>query len=235
MNINDRISEYLEAGDRVGGIEGVEFLAAGEYNENYLVHSRSGKYVFRINHGSQLGIDNQIEYEFTVLKAVEPSGVTPRVFFVDSAADGFGDGVLLMEHLPGRALRYETDILPAAEVFSRIHSLPAAEGLIVQSHPVEAIAEESRGLINRFPDHPLIREKVQLLRYHDKILSLAENTRDHFSNEQLCIVNTEVNSGNFVVQPKKSCLVDWEKAVVSYRVPAFCVKAVMKILIMSIR
>ena len=217
MNISDRIREYLATGDRVEGVESVEFLAAGEYNENYLVRSRSGQYVFRINHGSQLGLDNQIEYEFKVLKAVEPSGVTPRGLFVDSAAEKFGNGVLLMEYLPGRALRYATDVEAAAEVFSRIHGVPAVEGLIVQSNPVEAIAEESHGLIHRFPDHPLIGEKVHLLRYHEKILALSENTRDYFSNEELCIVNTEVNSKNFIVQPEKTYLVDWEKAVVSYR------------------
>ncbi|MBA7482549.1 hypothetical protein ES707_18040 [subsurface metagenome] len=102
-------------------------------------------------------------------------------------------------------------------MFSKIHRLPAGDGLIVQPSPVEAIAEESYGLINRFSDHPLIAEKVQLLRYHEKILNLAENTRDFFSNERLCIVNTEVNSHNFIVQPERAYLVDWEKAVVSYR------------------
>jgi thiamine kinase-like enzyme len=69
----------------------------------------------------------------------------------------------------------------------------------------------------RYSDHPLIKEKVLLLRYHEKILTLSENTRDYFTNEELCIVNTEVNSGNFIVQPGKTYLVDWEKAVISYR------------------
>jgi len=217
MNTTEKIRQYLEAGGRVDGVERVEFLAAGEYNENYLVHGRSGKYVFRINHGSQLGLDDQIEYEFKVLKAVEPSGVTPKVYFVDVDADGFGKGVLLMEYLTGRALEYPADIQKAAGVFASIHRLPAAEGLIVQSNPIEAIAEESYGLISRFSDHPLISEKAHLLRYHDKILALSENTRDYFTNEELCIVNTEVNSKNFIVQPEKTYLVDWEKAVVSYR------------------
>jgi aminoglycoside phosphotransferase (APT) family kinase protein len=217
MSTTEKIKEYLESGDKVAGVERVEFLAAGEYNQNYLVHGRSGKYVFRINHGSQLGLDNQIEYEFRVLKAVEPSGVTPRAFFVDSDADGLGKGVLLMEYLPGRALEYPIDIRKAAEVFAKIHGLSTAEGLIVQNNPIEAIAEESYGLINRFADHPLIGEKACLLRYHEKILTLSENTRDFFTDEEPCIVNTEVNSGNFIVQPEKTYLVDWEKAVVSCR------------------
>jgi predicted Ser/Thr protein kinase len=217
MAINDKIRSYLGSNDWIGGVKEVEFLAAGEYNENYLVHGETGKYVFRINHGSQLGLDNQIEYEFKVLKAVEYSGVTPRGIFVDPKADGFGSGVLLMEYLPGRALRYDTDTQAAAQVFSRIHTLPTVEGLIVQNNPVEAIAEESYGLIHRYSDHPLIKEKVLLLRYHEKILTLSEDTRDYFTTEELCIVNTEVNSGNFVVQPGKTYLVDWEKAVISYR------------------
>ncbi|UCF99181.1 MAG: aminoglycoside phosphotransferase family protein [Spirochaetaceae bacterium] len=217
MNTLDRIRHYLDSGRRTEAVERVEFLAAGEYNENYLVYTRSGRYVFRINHGSQLDLDNQIEYEYEVLKAVEPSGVTPRIFFVDVDTDGLGNGVLLMEYLEGRPLDYPIDIQRAAEVFARVHSLPAAEGLIVQNNPIEAIAEESYGLINRFPDHPLIGEKVHLLRYHEKIGILAENTCDLFSNEALCIVNTEVNSRNFIVQPERTFLVDWEKAVVSYR------------------
>jgi predicted Ser/Thr protein kinase len=217
MAVAAKIRRYLAGRNDIEGVERAEFLAAGEYNENYLVHGRTGKYVFRINHGSQLGLENQIEYEFNVLKAVEPSGVTPKVFFVDPGADGFAGGVLLMEYISGRALEYATDIRRAAEVFARIHSLPAADKLIVQSNPVEAIAQESWGLITRFPDHPLMREKAQLLRYHEKILALSENTRERFSSEQPCIVNTEVNSKNFIVQPQKTYLVDWEKAVVSYR------------------
>jgi aminoglycoside phosphotransferase (APT) family kinase protein len=217
METTEQIKSYLDSGGRLDGVRHVEFLAAGEYNENYLVHGRTGRYVFRINHGSQLGIDDQIEYEFRVLRAVEPSGVTPRVFFVDAAAGGFGNGVLLMEYLPGRALEYRQDIRRAAEVFARIHSVPVTDGLIVQADPVEAIAKESYGLINRFSDHPLSREKTRLLEYHQRILRLSESIEDWFTNEPPCIVNTEVNSNNFIVQPDKTYLVDWEKAVVSYR------------------
>ncbi len=217
MKKTDRIREYLAGKDWLDEIEKVEFLAAGEYNENYLVEARGGRYVFRINHGSQLDLDNQIEYEFQVLQAVEPSGVTPKVFFVDPDAEGFDDGVLLMQYLEGRALNYPLDIGRAARVFSRIHALPVQKGLIEQLNPVRDIAEESCRLINRYPDHPLISEKVQLLRYHEKILSLAENTEPLFSNEPLCIVNTEVNSENFVVQDDAAFLLDWEKAVVSVR------------------
>jgi len=42
------------------GPESVSFLAAGEYNENWKVNTPSGTSVFRINHGSQLGLADQI-------------------------------------------------------------------------------------------------------------------------------------------------------------------------------
>lgn len=55
------------------------FLAAGEYNENDLLTDHHGGWsVIRLNHGSQLGREDQIAHEFRVLQAVEASGVTPR-------------------------------------------------------------------------------------------------------------------------------------------------------------
>ncbi len=217
MSKTEQIHHYLVRRGWIDEPGSIEFLAAGEYNENYLVHAADGDYVFRINHGSQLGLEEQIAYEFKVLQAVEPSGVTPKAFFVDPDPDDLGGGILLMEYLEGRPLDYPVDLPNAAVVFALIHQLPVPAGLIVQANPVEAIAAESYGLINRYEDHPLVGKKTHLLRYHEKILSLEENTKGLFSNEPLCIVNTEVNSRNFIVQSGRTCLVDWEKAVVSYR------------------
>ena len=122
----------------------VSFLAAGEYNENYLAKEQNGKRsVFRINHGSQLSLSNQIEYEFFVLKAVESSGVTPKPLFYDSSPRGIEGGVLLMEFLPGVPLKYESDTLVAADIFSKIHNIPVSSRLIVQENPILDIARES--------------------------------------------------------------------------------------------
>jgi aminoglycoside phosphotransferase (APT) family kinase protein len=213
------VRRFLERRDWVEGLRSVEFLAAGEYNENFLVRGRAGSYVFRVNHGSQLGLENQVEYEFRALEAVAPSGVTPTPLFYEPAADGLGRGVLLMQYLPGRSFSYALDRDRAAAVFAGVHALPPGDGLIVQEDPVQDIARESLGLIHRYPDHPLRSHKDRLLRYHERIVELGEKTRGLFSEEALCIVNTEVNSGNFLVDEHsgQAFLVDWEKAVVSYR------------------
>ena len=87
----------------------------------------------------------------------------------------------------------------------------------VQADPVLDIAGEGLRLLNRYPEHPLAEVKLKLLRYHEKILTLAQSTKDYFRKEPMCIVNTEVNSGNFIVREDDAFLVDWEKAVVSCR------------------
>jgi Ser/Thr protein kinase RdoA (MazF antagonist) len=215
------IRDFLDRSGWVREAGPLRFLAAGEYNENYLVTAGNRRYVFRINHGSQLGLRRQVEYEYRVLRAVERSGVTPRAFFVEQEVSGYdgvlGKGVLLMEYLPGGRLDYRRDLERAAGVFARVHTLSPPTGLIEQRDPVRAIARESLDLMNRYPDHPLTGVYRLLRSYHERMLRLAEDTARAFASQRLCVVNTEVNAGNFLVDLPHVRLVDWEKAVVSCR------------------
>ncbi|MGD8388715.1 MAG: aminoglycoside phosphotransferase family protein [Desulfobacteraceae bacterium] len=214
----EKITRFLKARNWVDDVEAVSFLAAGEYNENYLVTSGKSRFVLRINHGSQLGLgEQQIAYEYRVLQALEESGVTPRPFACDPESASLGGGVLLMEYLPGRALRYDRDLDRAASIFARVHTTPVPEGLVVQPDPVMDIARECRGLIERYPNHPLRRERDQIRSYFESVQQLAKETWTLFEEETLCLVNTEVNSGNFLISDEGAFLVDWEKAVVSCR------------------
>ena len=214
----EQVQQFLSDTAWVATPFSVSFLAAGEYNANYLIASGVRQYVLRINHGSQLGLgDDQISYEFNVLTALADSGVTPKPLACHPRPDPLGGGALLMEFLPGCPLDYRRDLEKAARIFARIHTVPVPDGLIVQADPVSAIAEESFGLLHRFADHPLKKEQAQILSYHDTILALAAKTRHLFEAEPLCLVNTEVNSGNFLISPDRACLVDWEKAVISCR------------------
>jgi aminoglycoside phosphotransferase (APT) family kinase protein len=213
----ETIRAYLKKSGWVTTPCKISFLASGEYNENYMVAAGTHRFVFRINHGSQLGLKDQIGYEFNVLKALEKSGVTPRPCACDPEPEAFGAGVLLMEYVPGVPLKYETDMATAAEIFARIHTQPLQPGLIRQADPIAAIAEESIALVHRYADHPRTREKARLVHYHGQILDLANKNAGIFTNEPLCIVNTEVNSGNFCINVDRSYLVDWEKAVISSR------------------
>ncbi len=194
----------------------VEFLAAGEYNENYLVCDGNERYVFRINHGSQLALERQIEYEHSVLACLADSGVTPKPINVDGDAP-FGHGVLLMEYLPGDSLDYARDSARAARVLARIHATAPSPMLLSQRDPMADIILESERLLGSFDDHPLIGQKKTLLKYRDRLQVRFGRNTAVFADDDLTITNTEVNSGNFIVNHDDAFLVDWEKAVNSHR------------------
>ncbi len=219
---HDLIERFLRSERWVDGPFTVAFLAAGEYNENYRVETNAGRFVFRINHGTQLQLDDQIAYEYTVLGIVASSGVTPKPFRLCRRHRDFPRGALLMDYLPGRHLDYEHDLPGAAECFARIHTVPYDAGsgsLLVQASPVDDIVAECRELLARHPDHPLPEQGDAIARYMERVVELAGSAS--FGDEELCVVNTEVNSGNFLVQDgpdrHRVRLVDWEKAVASYR------------------
>ena len=188
-------------------------LGQGEYNTNYsFQHPNGQKLVIRINTGSQMHLDDQIGYEFSALKNLEPGGRTPQAFFYDPSMN-----ILVMEHLPGRPLRYETDLPAAAEIFADIHALPIPENcrLLEPKNPLEAIIEECRQMVSHYYSwdqaDPTVRRLLETLEREisAKDLSAPQGIRE-------CIVNTEVNSGNFLINPEgTSYLIDWEKPLIS--------------------
>ena len=195
----------------------VRFLAAGEYNENYVIETATDRMVFRINHGTQLGLEEQMAYEYGVLEAVAPSGVTPAPIRLGRRNARFERGYLLMEFLAGQPMSYERDSMGAAECFARIHALPPSDAtarLLRQETPVAAILDECEQMLLRTPDYDRTT-RLAIERYRDAVVCPVADYA--FGNDSLCVVNTEVNSGNFVVSPDAVRLLDWEKAVWSQR------------------
>ncbi len=230
-DIPESIKEFAERKGWLSAIQNVEFLASGEYNTNYRIIDKSGIYVFRINQGSQLGLSSQIEYEFKTLKLIEETGVTPRAFYYDKEFNTENpeavigtmnngivfNGVLLEEYIEGRPLDYTKDVDRAAFIFAKIHGVLRKGELIIQSDPFDEVMSESIRMLEKYPavEYPGVYNL--LLNYHDRLVKRFEDPGRIFEGESLCVVNTEVNSHNFIIGENKSCLVDWEKAVFSYR------------------
>ena len=94
--------EYREAlGLPKEKTENYELLAQGEYNINYaFTHPVTGKkLLLRVNCGSQMHLEHQIEYEAHALRLMEGSGRTPKVLYVDGSKKILEHGVLVMEYL----------------------------------------------------------------------------------------------------------------------------------------
>lgn len=224
--LNNKIDEYIKNNKlnrelSFGENYRVEFLAQGEYNINFILTGGNKKYVFRVNTGSQLALENQIRYEYEALKNLESSGVTPKVYYVDDTKKQLNYGVLIMEFLEGKPLEYYKDLKSAAEIFSKIHSLDVKEnnfeGLIIEENIFTARINEAKRLLTDFYENAKI--PLQLKNFFYEFINWAEENRykeKYFlDNKWHTVNNTEVNSSNFIIGNEKSYLIDWEKPVVS--------------------
>ena len=188
-------------------------LGQGEYNLNYVfTHPISReKKVLRINTGSQMHLEDQIGYEFAALEALVPSGRTPRPVCCWPEQK-----MLVMEWLPGRALDYRTDLDIAAQILADIHCTPVPKdcALLRPDHPAQAIFEECLDMVQHYLDweeaDPAVCELLRQL-----IAEIGRLQLEEPSDAPICMVNTELNSGNFLIDGENSHLVDWEKPLLS--------------------
>jgi aminoglycoside phosphotransferase (APT) family kinase protein len=218
-----KVAEYLAGRDwnDVPVMQGRKFtvtpLAQGEYNLNYLITADTTRLVFRVNIGTQIARDDQIVYEYKTLDLLQQSGVTPRPHYVDDTRSFFDRGILVMDYLPGEALDYHRDLPQAAKLFATIHQVEVSEEknhLIREEAPLSLIFEECAGLLQQYFDSDLANPDIR--QYLKELKNWADTARAHEKDYQQdpwpCIVNTEVNSGNFIVNRKRETihLVDWE-------------------------
>lgn len=199
----------------------ISFLAQGEYNKNYVLEDQRNKYVFRVNTGSQIGVANQIEYEYNALKRLEESGYTPKAHFVDGSKRLLDYGVLVMDYLEGRPLDYRRDLEKAAEIFSGIHSLEVKredfDHLITENYIFSDRLKEAENLLKKFWESSHVDGDTK--RFFEKFISWCDKNagmeRYFIENPWKAINNTEVNSHNFIIGDERSYLIDWEKPVIS--------------------
>lgn len=192
-------------------------LAQGEYNINYVFrHPKTGKkLVLRVNTGSQMHLERQIDYEYGALKLLEGSGRTPAPFYVDGSRERLDYGVMVMEFLEGISLDYGKDLEQAAECLADIHSVPVSRqnGLICPENPLQAIVDECGEMAEVYFHSELGTpgNKKEI----EKMLLLGRKKAEDAKGYQgyRCCINTELNSGNFLMNGagRPGYLVDWEK------------------------
>ena len=218
--------------------EEYRLLAQGEYNVNYLFyHPITGlPLVLRVNAGSQMHLDRQIEYEAHALRLLSDSGRTPQVYYVDGSKRFIDHGVLVMEYLPGSYPHYDnkSEMDGVMECLADIHSVKIPESeviygepgsvpadtvrLIAPADPAIAILDECESMVKKYMDSPLGDDvtKARLRALLDRGHELAEQTGDRMNGSAdgenyRCCINTELNSTNFLVDGQFVRLVDWEK------------------------
>jgi aminoglycoside phosphotransferase (APT) family kinase protein len=129
----------------------------------------------------------------------------------------FKQGILIMEYLPGESMDYGRDLWDAAGLFATIHQIDVPEDknhLIREEAPLTLIYEECAGLLRQYFDSDLAQPEIR--HYLFDLINWADAARSqeifYQQDPWPCIVNTEVNSGNFIVNRQAGTihLVDWE-------------------------
>lgn len=191
-------------------------LAQGEYNANYIFEHpvTRQKLLFRVNTGSQMHLEHQIEYEYNALKDLEVSGRTPKVYYVDGSKKVLPYGILVMEYLPGRVMDYQKDLNKGAEILADIHAtkVPSDSGLIHSANPCNEILDECNEMFQVYEESELADQskRKQIRRMLDQCRQKIEDMGDYKGYR--CCINTELNSTNFLInEEEKSYLIDWEK------------------------
>ena len=189
-------------------------LGQGEYNINYVfTHPVTDKkLVLRINRGSQMHLKDQIGYEFSALQNLIPSGRTPKPLLCSPE-----HALLVMQWLPGSALDYRRDMKTAARILADIHSVPVPENchLIRPQAPARAIYDECLAMVQHYFDWEEADPQVVSL-LQDLICEIGTLPLEETSDAPVCMVNTELNSGNFLIcEDGAGYLVDWEKPLLS--------------------
>ena len=216
--------EYREGLGLPGNVEEkYEMLAAGEYNVNLSFnHPISGeKLILRINQGSQMHLDNQIEYEANTLHLLQNSGRTPKLYYVDGSKKYLDKGILVMEYLPGVALDYTKDLNKAVDILVDIHrqSLPENTGLIEAGAGFNFVLDECEEIFKHYTKSNYADEKTtnRIRKLLDKGWEMSESQKNSFEGLYKCLINTELNSTNFLInEAGKNYLIDWEKAVLGF-------------------
>lgn len=191
--------------------ENVKLLGKGEYNSNYLIDD---DYLIRIARGSQMHLDNQIEYEYNALKFLEKSNVTPKAY--DLKRDELsGISYLTEEYLIGRDLDYHTDLKIAAYLLSQIHSLDViGQDFIKADSPFNMMFDEFTQMFSHYQkwDKKIQSTEKKIL----DMLKYIKNLGLDSTLENPCLINTELNNKNFIIGDK-SYIIDWEKPIIGER------------------
>ena len=196
----------------------VQFLAAGEYSLNYLVRYDGQEAVARCVTGSQMDLSptDQVVYEAHALELLKASERTPGFISLETSPKHIVYPFMMLEYLPGEPLDYGKDLEGAARCVAAIHQIQVPENhrLIVRQDPALPFLDESWMLAQPYlawaDAQPGSADGLRNLL--EVVESGLGDGTDPFVDTDLSIVNTDLNSHNFVVNGRGVWLLDWERA-----------------------
>ena len=182
-----------------------EQLGGGRVNRAFLVRTRRGRFVVRLNESAAADSGLDRERELTLHTAAAQAGIAPPVVF--AAADRT---CLITEYVEGR--------LWTPHYFSRMRDLRSLGARMRNLHALPAPASVARFdpmvAARRYADHIVKHEPVESVRIHALMERGAEALQRSMTAQRApCIVHCDLHHGN-VLTADRVYFIDWEYAQV---------------------
>ena len=197
-------------------------LKQGEHNANFTFeHPQTGaQHVLRVNYLSQMGLDDQIGYEYRALEFLQPSGRVPHPRYLDSSKQLCGHGALVMDFYEGAWLDYEIpgNVVEAARMLADVHAVPvdASCPLAHPGDPLRAQLDTCKGFMANYCSSPL--EDAHFTRVVEHMMAQAQRALDAPFDpaDSAHALNTEAVAVHFLIPDDGTPghMVDWEKPIV---------------------
>ncbi len=188
-------------------------MVTGSYNINFHVRVGQKEFVFRINIEQQSKLQDQIGYEYRVLKFLEGYDIAPKVFHIDKTRRRINYGILIEEYFDGPPLSLEgPQISEAAELLVRLHSLSVNDmEFIIWRDPLKDTFDFVKDDIINYEARKTPKKKV--IDLAKKLLTKTkveiEKQRHLFHANSLN--HTDLCCENFIKTAQGLRLIDWEK------------------------
>jgi len=187
----------------------VSVLAHGTYHTSLLVRTREARVVARLCRDSQWGLSptEQLEREFTVLGALEPSRVAPMPLMLIADAER---EFLLESFVGGRAFDYTRDMGPLAHAIARVHACSPlrASFALPDTSPTDFLLNDGRQWADRARRTPRLSGVIEMLdEAEQRLRTLGTSTSsDHV------LLHTDLIHTNIRRTDSGCVLLDWEGA-----------------------
>jgi thiamine kinase len=182
-----------------------ELIGGGRVNRAFLVRTRRGRFVVRLNENASADPGLDRERELTLHAAAAHAGIAPHIVY--AAADR---SCLITEFVEGR--------LWTPHYFSRMRDLRSLGARLRSLHslpvPASVVRFDPLAAARRYADHIVSHEPVESVRIH----ALMERGTEALARSQPaarppCIVHCDLHHGN-VLTADRVYFIDWEYAQV---------------------
>lgn len=202
-------------------------LGEGEHNVNFRFGdpASDNEYVLRVNVVPQPFHKDQVAYEYAALEALEPSGCTPKPYFLDNSATAPGKGALVIGYCPGAQLDFDNlrddDFQRVARILANVHAVSVPQDSVL-FRPADPLRELFDECLQRFALYQASAfEDERITRWAQQFIERAQEAlNDAPVSPRDCthIINTETLASHFLLpeQPQDSpgWFIDWERPLI---------------------